>query len=66
MSTVPCDIEEVELEGDYGVVDGVRAHCTRCGHQTESFGRGENSKTRCLALMREECPNAEHNYYVEN
>jgi hypothetical protein len=62
---VECEVEEVVLEGDVGDVDGVQATCLRCGHVTESFGTGEASVRRCLALMREECPEGERNFYVE-
>lgn len=61
---VPCEVEEVELEGDYGTVDGVMATCSRCGHTTESFGTSERSVKRCLVLMREECESEESNFYV--
>jgi hypothetical protein len=62
---VPCVVEAVELEGDYRPVEGVEAACTRCGHVTESFGTSDASIRRCLALMREECPRNEQNYYFE-
>jgi hypothetical protein len=62
---ISCGIEEEELEGDNGrMILGVRATCNRCGHSTESFGTEEASITRCLALLREECPMDEHNFYV--
>jgi hypothetical protein len=61
---VRCEIEEVELDGDYSMVDGVCATCSRCGHETESFGTSAASVRRCLVLMREECPEGESNYYV--
>ena len=65
MQSVQCDIEEVELENDSGrMVDGVRATCSRCDHQTESFGTGGASIRRCLVLMREECEMGEENYYT--
>ena len=61
---VECDVEQVELENEKGdPVDGVVATCGRCGHTTESFGTGIRSVRRCLLLMREECPNAEDNFY---
>jgi hypothetical protein len=41
-----------------------RAECLRCDHATESFGHGESSVRRCLALLRDECPNNEENFYV--
>jgi hypothetical protein len=62
---VSCEIEETELEGDYGTVAGVCARCSRCGHETESGGTSESSMKRCLVLMREECPRGETNFYVE-
>ena len=60
---VRCEIEETELEGDYGDIEGVVATCSECGHQTESFGTTEASVRRCLALMREECPEDCNNFY---
>ena len=61
---VRCDIEETDLEGDYGTVSGIHAVCGRCGHETESFGTSDASIKRCLVLMREECPEGESNFYV--
>ena len=63
---VPCVIDEVELEGDHGPVDSISAQCQRCEHVTESFGTSEASVKRCLALMREECPEGERNFYVDS
>jgi hypothetical protein len=64
---VNCDIEEVELEDDRGQMrPGVRATCSRCDHQTESFGTGEKSRKRCLVLLREECPRNEENFYRDS
>lgn len=57
--------EETLLENDSGKeVEGVRVRCSRCGHETESFGTGPNSVARCRVLLRKECPNNEENYYV--
>ncbi len=64
MAKVTCDIEEVELEGEYTTVDGVQATCSKCDHQTESYGTSDASIKRCLVLMREECPMGEANFYV--
>ena len=56
----------VTLENDDGYeVDGICATCSRCGYETESYGTGQNSVRRCLVLLREECPNGENNFYVE-
>jgi hypothetical protein len=63
---VVCDIEEVMLTNDSGYdIDGVEATCRRCGHVTESFGTDDPSIKRCLALMREECPRGQFNFYVQ-
>jgi len=61
---VECEVDYIELEGDYGSVSSVCVTCSRCGHSTESFGTGEASINRCLALLREECPEGENNFYV--
>lgn len=65
MAQVDVTIEETVLEGEYGDVDSVTAECGKCGHTTESFGTGEGSRRRCLALMRDECPSGERNFYVD-
>jgi hypothetical protein len=62
---VACHVFEVELEGDYATVEGSCATRSRCGHETESFGTSDASIRRCLAPLREKCPNAEHNYCYE-
>ncbi len=63
---VRCAIEELELENDDGrEIEGVRAICSRCDHETESFGTGDASRKRCLVLMREECPHDEENFYLD-
>lgn len=61
---VVCEINEVEIEGDHRVVDGVEATCSKCGHTTMSFGTGVASVRRCLALLHSGCPGGESNYYV--
>lgn len=64
---VECEIEDIELEGDHGgEIESIRAICSRCDHETESFGTSERSIKRCLILMREECPNGETNFYVSD
>ncbi len=63
---VKVEIEEVDLDADEGgVVPGVRATCSDCGHETESYGQGPKSRRRCLALMREECEEGLENFYVD-
>lgn len=62
---VYCDVEDIELPGQSRPVPSVRATCDRCGHKTESYGRGDGSVKRCLATMREGCPKDESNFYEE-
>lgn len=66
MARIKCQINETTLEGEYSnEVESVEATCSKCGHQTESYGTEEGSIKRCLVLMKEECPRGENNYYVE-
>lgn len=54
---IPCKFEEFEMENDNGVyIDSVEATCGKCRHQTQSYGIYEESRKRCLALMKKECP----------
>jgi len=62
---VRCTIEETLLDGDWREVEGVMATCSRCGHTTESYGTDEASILRCLAMLREECPRKESNFYYD-
>jgi hypothetical protein len=61
---IHCEVEEIELEGDYGDVPSVQATCSDCGHETTSFGTSDASVRRCLVVMREECPKRRSNLYV--
>ncbi len=64
-SEVLCEIEEITLQNDNGIdVPSVQATCGKCQHTTESFGTGEASVTRCLVLLRGECPRGDSNFYV--
>lgn len=66
MDKVSCRIEEEERDNSKGrSVKGICATCTLCDHKTFSFGTGENSIKRCLATMREECPEGEKHYYID-
>ena len=59
-----CSVEHGDLENEEGrLVAGVTVTCSRCDHEAESFGTGDNSVRRCCALLREECPLDEENYY---
>ena len=62
---VRCEIEfGVEENEDGYEIPCTYARCTRCGHETMSYGDGDASVRRCLVLMREECPESENNFYV--
>jgi hypothetical protein len=63
---VTCSVDQVYIAGEHGDdVESVSATCPRCHHQTESYGTSSSSISRCLVLLREECPNGERNFYVE-
>lgn len=64
---VKCAIEETDLDGDnLEPVAGLLAECSRCGTTAEAYGTGIASARRCLAQLRENCPNGERNYYLES
>lgn len=64
---VDCEVFNVTAVNDDGrEVESVEANCTRCGHTTTSFGTAEASVKRCLALMREQCPKGENNFYKQD
>ena len=63
---VECEIEYFTAKNKQGrPVESVRATCSKCGHETESYGTGDGSIKRCLVLMNEECPEGLDNFYVE-
>jgi DNA polymerase III epsilon subunit-like protein len=65
MARIEVDIEEKVLENDKGhEVDGIQATCSRCGHSVEVFGTEEASVKRGCAMLRDECPLGERNFYV--
>jgi hypothetical protein len=67
MMRVPCEVSEEILTNDDGIdVPGVVVSCSRCDHETESFGTSDRSVKRYLVLMREECPNGEDNFYTSD
>lgn len=61
---VIVNVEEDEIEGDYGSAPGIRVTCGRCGLEVEVLGQGEASVRRGCVMLREECPRAERNFYV--
>jgi hypothetical protein len=64
MARIETTVAYVDVDGDYGTVDGVEVRCTKCGHSEESFGTENASIRRCAYLLRENCPRREKNYYV--
>jgi hypothetical protein len=61
---VSVDVIEAMLPGDYCDIEGVCVTCSRCGHETESYGTSDSSVRRCMVLLREECPMGESNFYA--
>lgn len=62
---VKCEVEFTQREDEYGKErDCVVVTCSRCGREEMSWGQGENSVKRCLALMRENCEEGEENFYI--
>jgi late competence protein required for DNA uptake (superfamily II DNA/RNA helicase) len=61
---IRCHVQQEELDGDYGPINGVVVTCSRCHATTESFGTTSASIRRCLVLLREQCDQS--NYYYTN
>lgn len=64
MARVRTTVSYVDLDGDYGTVEGVEVTCDRCGHSEESYGTSEGSLQRCAARLREYYPRGEDNFYI--
>jgi hypothetical protein len=61
---VICDVEYSTDENEDGREQAcVIVTCGECGHKEQSWGDGERSVNRCLALLRENCPQGETNFY---
>ena len=60
---VKVAIEETELQGDYGQIDGLSITCSRCNHSVEVYGTSEDSIKAGCVMLREECPQGENNFY---
>lgn len=63
MARVKVDIVYTTLTGDYGDVDGIEVHCSKCDHMVEVFGDHDGSIARGCATLSEECPLGESNFY---
>lgn len=61
---VECEVEDCDVEFKGRMIPGVLVTCTACEHSEEAGGRTDKSVNRCLAQMRENCPEGESNFYV--
>lgn len=65
MAKVECEVEFTQAENDRGQMqDCTKVTCGNCGHITQSWGTKQGSVTRCLMLLKEECPEGANNFYV--
>ena len=62
---VECEVEYVAVPFNGKEILGVLVTCPLCEHAEEAGGRSEASIKRCLAQMRQNCPEGENNFYVE-
>lgn len=62
---VECEVENCDVEFQGRMIPGVVVICTQCDHAEEAGGRSDASVRRCLAQMRENCPEGENNFYVQ-
>lgn len=61
---VDCVVKRTDLENERGTTTpGVIVECTKCGETVEIFGQEEGSIRRGLAMLRENCPMGEKNWY---
>ena len=65
MAKVECEVNYIELENDSGrTIPSIEVTCSKCGNTAEAFGTSSRSIKRCLAQLRETCPEGENNFYV--
>lgn len=61
---IDCTITTGTQPNDSGKeIESTFAKCSKCGHETSSFGTSDGSLKRCLVLMRSECPRGQRNFY---
>lgn len=60
---VAVRVEETELQGDHGPIDGIVVTCSRCDYSVEVFGTSERSIKRGCVMLKEQCQLEEENYY---
>lgn len=61
---IECEVRSKQVEFNGRMIDGVEVTCTDCGHVETAGGESSASVRRCLAQMRENCPEGEDNFYV--
>jgi len=62
---VACQITKIRIRNANGFfTDGVQAVCSKCGQMSDSYGTGEKSIKRCLAVLHDTCLNNEDNFYI--
>jgi len=62
MTRIQVSVEEIEIEGDRGIIPGVRVGCEECGETVEVYGTSEASIKRGCVMLREQCDG--RNFYV--
>jgi hypothetical protein len=62
---VECEVRSAEIEFQGRTIAGVEVTCLRCEHCERAGGTTGASVRRCLALLRENCPAGEDNWYVD-
>ena len=60
---VDVEIDQADVEGDDGQVEGLCLVCARCGHEVKVAGTTGASARRGAIMLREECPKGESNFY---
>ena len=60
---VHVDIDDTDVEGESGQVEGLYLVGARCGHEVEVAGTTGASARRGAIMLREECPKGESNFY---
>ena len=64
MAKVEVEVRATQVLTDRGnLIPGVAVCCTRCGHEVKVAGETSRSVRRGCAMLREECPEGEENYY---
>ena len=59
---VDIEYDDVELESAR-LVSGIRATCSRCGHEEECAGTDSAAAGRACARMKQHCPQRQRNNY---